>query len=246
MNRPGRDRIRAPEDVEYDAAYFDHDLHREHWFKNNAAKNARRWRAVLAMLEPRARDCILEIGCGAGEHALPLARHAGVVVGIDRAFAGILRAKARAARDHAANAWFATCDAAALPFADGSFDKVAAIDFVEHLADPLLMRTLGEARRVLKPGGLLAIYTPCITHYVEWMKAHNIVLRQIPGHIAVRGPGAYTRLLQGAGFAVEPCSFLPSDYPLFGFLDRALGALPGIGAWFRFRICIVAHKAAAN
>ena len=246
MNRRGRDPVRAPDDVEYDATYFDHNLHRAHWFTNNAAKNARRWGAILAMLEPQPHDCILEIGCGAGEHALPLAKRAGVVVGIDRAFAGILRANARAARDHAANAWFATCDATALPFADGSFHKVAAIDFVEHLADPPLMRTLGEARRVLKPRGVLAIYTPCITHYVEWMKAHNVLLRQIPGHIAVRGPGAYKRLLQGAGFAIESCSFLPSDYPLFGLFDRALGALPGIGAWFRFRICIVAHKAAAN
>lgn len=236
----------SPASPAYDARYFDCELHRDHWFRNNAAKRARRWREILRMLEPRTSDRILEIGCGAGEHALPLARHAGFVVGIDRAFAGILRAKARADGDHVENAWFATCDAAALPFADGSFHKVAAIDFVEHLADPLLVRTLGETHRLLKPGGLLAIYTPCITHYVEWMKAHNIVLRQIPGHIAVRGPAAYTRLLQGAGFAIESCSFLPSDYPLFGVLDRALGVIPGIGAWFRFRICIVAHKAPAN
>lgn len=236
----------APDrDADYDARYFDEELHRHHWFTNNAAKRARRWNEVLRMLDPRPGDRILEIGCGAGEHALKLAARAGEVVGIDRAFAGTQRANARARREAIVNVAFATGDAAALPFPDAQFDKAAAIDFVEHLVDAPLAKVFDEARRVLAPGGILAIYTPCLTHYVEWLKARNLVLRQIPGHVAVRDPAAYVRLLESAGFAIRSCSFLPSDYPLFSMLDRACASLPGVGRWFRFRICIVAAKPSA-
>lgn len=233
----------ATPDKRYDAAYFSDELHRDHWFTNNAAKRERRWAAVLRMLEPDAKDRVLEIGCAAGLHTLKLAPIVGSVVGIDRAFDGVVVAH-RAAHDRAAgNAAFTVCDAARLAFADESFDKVAAIDFVEHVDDDALVAILNEARRVLAASGRIAIYTPCATHYVERLKAHDVVLKQIDGHIGVRAPEAYVALLARAGFTVRAQWFLPSDYPVFGVVDRLLMKLPVLGRWFRFRICIVATKA---
>jgi len=239
------ERRAEPENVEYDAAYFDRNLHREHWFTNNEAKRARRWREVLRMLEPRATDRLLEIGCGAGEHSVRLARCVRQVVGVDLAVAGVRRAEDRADRARQSNAVFAASDAAALPFADAMFDKVAAIDFVKHVDDAQLARVFAEVHRVLRPGGIVAIYTPCLSHYVERLKQRNLILRQIPGHVAVRDAEPYRQLLECAHFHVRSCRFLPSDYPLFGAVDRVLAPLPGIGRWFRFRICIVGVKPAA-
>ncbi|MHB8494834.1 MAG: class I SAM-dependent methyltransferase [Casimicrobiaceae bacterium] len=227
----------------YDSRYFDEELHRHHWFRNNARKRARRWREVLRMLEPKKTDRILEIGCAAGAHALRLAASAGEIVGIDSAFAGVRRAQAHAVAEHIHNAEFVSCDAAALPFSDAAFDKVAAIDFVEHVPDSVLQEVLGEVRRVLRPGGRFAIYTPCATHYVERLKARNFVLRQIPGHVAVRSPDAYCDLLGRAAMRIEALWFCPSDYPGFGALDRVMAGYRRVGNWFRFRICIVAIKA---
>ncbi|MGQ0629265.1 MAG: class I SAM-dependent methyltransferase, partial [Phycisphaerales bacterium] len=45
-----------------------------------------------------------------------------------------------------------------LPFADGSFDRVACVEGIEHVVDR--HRTLRELRRVLRPGGRLIITTP--------------------------------------------------------------------------------------
>lgn len=48
-------------------------------------------------------------------------------------------------------------DAHALPFRDGSFDRVFAFNVFEHLRDPA--RAAREILRVLKPGGALALHT---------------------------------------------------------------------------------------
>lgn len=231
---------------QYDDAYFESNLHREHWFRNNVAKRARRWQAILRMLEPTPSDRILEIGCGAGEHTIALAPLTGTAVGVDMSLAGVTRAGKRARDQRVSGVSFVASNAATLPFAAESFDKVAAIDFVEHIDDALLVRTLREVRRVLVSNGRVAIYTPCLTHYVERMKEHGILLHQIAGHVAVRGPSAYRRLLAETGFHVRSCFFLPSDYPVFGRIDRALGALPWVGSWFHFRICLVGIRALRN
>ncbi|MGK2966869.1 MAG: class I SAM-dependent methyltransferase, partial [Tepidiformaceae bacterium] len=45
-----------------------------------------------------------------------------------------------------------------LPFADGTFDLVVLNEVIEHVNDD--RATMKEARRVLKPGGRVAIYAP--------------------------------------------------------------------------------------
>jgi ubiquinone/menaquinone biosynthesis C-methylase UbiE len=45
-----------------------------------------------------------------------------------------------------------------LPFDDGSFDLVLCAEILEHVRDVQLL--LSEARRVLRPGGTLAVTTP--------------------------------------------------------------------------------------
>lgn len=229
----------------YDARYFDEELHRAHWFRNNAAKRNHRWQAVLKMIEPAATDRVLDIGCAVGLHTLELAAHVASVVGMDLASEAVARARSAALSQGIQNATFVEGDASDLSgFGNETFDKVAAIDFVEHVNDAMLESVLAEVLRVLTTGGRIAIYTPCATHYVERLKAHDLILRQIPGHIGVRGPEAYRDALQRAGFEVRALRLLPSDYPLAGRLDRLLIDIPLIGAWFQFRICIVGAKPA--
>jgi SAM-dependent methyltransferase len=89
---------------------------------------------------------VLDVGCGGGE----LARHLpeGAWVGVD-ASAEML---AGAPEPHQ------RADATALPFRDESFGSVALLYVLYHLPDPTL--ALSEARRVLQPGGLVAVAAP--------------------------------------------------------------------------------------
>ena len=71
--------------------------------------------------------------------------------------------RARISRRPAVRFLQASCEA--LPFADASFDLVAAFEVIEHLEH--WQRTSDEARRVLKPAGVLLVSTPNKAYYAE-------------------------------------------------------------------------------
>jgi len=231
------------ERASYDDAYYEHSLGRRHWFTDNEAKHELRWRQILAMVDPQPRDVVLELGCATGRHARRIAPLCRQVIGVDSAEAAIARARATAgACDDRCR--FVRADAAHLGFlADGSIDKAMAIDFIEHVPDAALRSILGEVRRVLRPGGLLAVFTPCASHYVERLKARNVILKQLPGHVAVRDLAACRALFSQSGLRIERAWHSPSTPPLFGARDRLLAGAPLVGPLFRFRICFVARKA---
>ncbi len=110
-----------------------------------------RWRRLAAAAVVRPGDRVLDAACGTGDFALAdLRAGAGEVVGIDFA----PRMLERARRKSAAVEWM-QADLLALPFPDGSFDAATVGFGVRNLAD--LERGLRELRRVLRPGGRLAV-----------------------------------------------------------------------------------------
>jgi SAM-dependent methyltransferase len=235
----------APTDPRfYGEDYYARRLHDRHWFRNNDAKFRSRWDNALRLLDPRPDDVLLELGCAAGEHTLRLAPMVGHAIGLDFSADAVRIARERA-RAQGSRAEFIQADASDLSaFDDASIDKLLALDLVEHVPDAVLEAMLAECWRVLRPGGRLVVYTPSASHYVERMKAAGIVLRQLPGHIAVRRGEDYARALAANPWQSR-IEYLPSSYPGFGLLDRIGMRLPGLRAWFRFRILLLACKPGA-
>ena len=106
--------------------------------------------AWVGALEP-ARHA-LDLGCGDG--ALSAAIRADRLALADVSAVALGRARARLA---AADAVELEPDAP-LPFDDGVFDLVVCTETLEHVRDVQLLRS--EVRRVLEPGGRLAVTTP--------------------------------------------------------------------------------------
>ncbi len=110
---------------------------------------------------PRKLDClsglrILDIGCGGGILAEPLARLGGQVTGVDPAAENIEVAKLHAAQSGLAIDYRATT-AEALADAGERFDIVIASEVVEHVADLSLF--VKRATEMVKPGGFMAVTT---------------------------------------------------------------------------------------
>ena len=105
---------------------------------------------------PLAGLQILDVGCGAGLFAEPLARLGGDVLGIDPAPASIGVARRHAAETGATLAYrVATVEE--LAGEKARFDVVSAMEVVEHVVDPA--RFVAEAASLLKPGGLFLAST---------------------------------------------------------------------------------------
>lgn len=119
-------------------------------------EQAEHWRDELILpgteLQPGTR--LLEVGCGVGAVLGILGQ---AFPGIELSGVDIEERQIQAARAYLAglglDADVRVADALALPFADGSFDHVWMMWFLEHVPDPVA--TLREARRVLVRGGSL-------------------------------------------------------------------------------------------
>ena len=101
---------------------------------------------------------VLDLASGTGEPALtlsPLVGEQGEVVGTDVNAQPLEIAAQRAAAKGIRNTTFRVADAHALPFPDASFDRVTSRFGVMYFGN--VVQALREARRVLKPGGRIAL-----------------------------------------------------------------------------------------
>jgi ubiquinone/menaquinone biosynthesis C-methylase UbiE len=121
-----------------------------------AFKNRERSEWVLSLLDAEPTDHVLEIGFGSGADVRRISRRAGQVSGVDHS-AEMLRMATRRNRTAIAQGrvHLQRASAAALPFPGASFDKAYSINVAQFFPDPAAV--FREYRRVLKPGGLLAI-----------------------------------------------------------------------------------------
>jgi ubiquinone/menaquinone biosynthesis C-methylase UbiE len=97
---------------------------------------------------------VLELGCGAGYDAYELCRAGAIYTGIDITPENILLT-----RQHLGFFGFEPnveeADAERLPFPDGSFDVVYSNGVLHHTPD--ISKAIGEAYRVLRPGGVFYV-----------------------------------------------------------------------------------------
>jgi len=110
--------------------------------------------AFVGRLDVPPGATALDVACGTGNSAIPLARRGAVVTGVDIATNLLEQARERAAAE-GLTITFDEGDAEQLPYADASFDVVVSMFGAMFAPRPELVAA--EMARVLKPGGLLAM-----------------------------------------------------------------------------------------
>ncbi|HYZ99268.1 MAG TPA: class I SAM-dependent methyltransferase [Acidimicrobiales bacterium] len=128
------------------------------WIMGHRPSNVQRNRWVVSLLDLSPTDRILEVGFGPGVALRELARLAphGYVCGIDRSEVMVRQARRRnAAAVRAGVLDIRAGTAEDVPQFDRPFDRVMAVNSLGFWQDP--EKRLEELRKVLRPGGLIAI-----------------------------------------------------------------------------------------
>ncbi len=107
-------------------------------------------RALREVLHGHGARRVLEVGCGTGQWLPRLVGEGRWLAGLDPSLGMLRRAKARAPGAALVQGW-----GEALPFAAGRWDAVYLVHVMHHLRD--WHAFLVQARRVLIPGGVLAL-----------------------------------------------------------------------------------------
>jgi 2-polyprenyl-6-hydroxyphenyl methylase/3-demethylubiquinone-9 3-methyltransferase len=159
------------------------------------------WQADEHGFRPLEGKTALDVGCGAGLLAEPLARMGAKVTAVDAAPELIEAAKAHAVGQGLEIDYRAV----GVEALKGKFDLVTSMEVVEHVAEPQDFISALAAR--LAPGGLMILSTPNKT---AWSKLLTITLAEGMGRIP-KGthdfdkfidPDAMTTLLAHAGMEV--------------------------------------------
>jgi SAM-dependent methyltransferase len=120
--------------------------------------------AMVHEADLQAGDVVVEVGCGTGRMALPLAAvTAARVIGVDSEAKMLEVARVK---DEAGRVQWVKGSAYRLPVADGEAALVMMVMVVHLLRQRV--RAFSEARRVLRPGGRLSVWTFTPRHVEEF------------------------------------------------------------------------------
>jgi ubiquinone/menaquinone biosynthesis C-methylase UbiE len=182
----------------YDRIAAVYDL-AENPFEHRARNHA------LRLLAVRPGERVLEIGPGTGHALATLARvagPAGQVIGVDLSARMLGRARRLTRAGDTAQAALIQGDAHRLPLAAGAFDAVF-LSFVLELIDTTqIPRVLGECRRVLRPGGRLAVSLQLTQPPPVMTRLYLAARRHLPGLLDCR-PIPVPGLLTGTGWHLQ-------------------------------------------
>jgi SAM-dependent methyltransferase len=179
------------------------DADPEGWALYSEPHNVPLFRAVLDAAHVASGTRLLDIGCGTGR-TLELAQERGAVLtGVDVA-PGLLAIAAGRVPD----ADLRILDLQSLPFADGAFDAVTAVNAFQFAADPLA--AIADAARVLAPGGRLAIGMFAEPERAQSTAIHEAMSALSPparasdhAPYALSAPGNLEAALAAAGLSVS-------------------------------------------
>ncbi len=180
--------------------------------------------ALIEAADIRPGHRVLDLGCGTGTLALMIRAQypEAHVVGLDPDPKALSIAGRKAERAGAVVEWHQGF-ADALPFEDGSFDRVVSSLVFHHLTAETVRATVPELRRVLKPGGSVWVLdfgqggTHGLHGLMAWLTSHQHGDEDVAGELP--------DLMEDAGLVAAEAE--PARWTLMGPLVLSHAHAPG-------------------
>jgi len=185
-----------------------------HWWYTGRRKILAGFVEAICRQVTDRRPRILDVGCGTGANLLMLSEY-GDAEGVDISEDALAFCRERGLDKVRLGA------GEQLPYDDGTFDLVTALDVVEHMDDDLA--GLREMRRVLRPGGRVLLFVP--TFMFLWGLQDDV-----SNHRRRYRLPELRRVLEQAGFEIERTTYANITFFLPILVMRQLMRLTGVKA----------------
>ena len=185
-----------------------------HWWYTGRRKILSEFVEQICRQVTDRRPRILDVGCGTGANLLMLSQY-GDAEGVDVSEDALAFCRERGLDKVRLGA------GEQLPYEDGTFDLVTALDVVEHMDDDLA--GLREMRRVLRPGGRVLLFVP--TFMFLWGLQDDV-----SNHRRRYRLPELRRVLEQAGFEIERTTYANITFFLPILVMRQLMRLTGVKA----------------
>ncbi len=189
-------------------------IEESHWWYTGRRKILSSFVEDICRRVTDRRPRILDVGCGTGANLLMLSKY-GDAEGVDVSEDALAFCRERGFENVKLGA------AEKLPYDDGTFDLVTALDVVEHLDDDLA--GLREMRRVLRPGGRVLLFVP--TFMFLWGLQDDV-----SHHRRRYRMPELRRVLEQAGFEIERTTYANITFFMPILAMRKLMRLTGLKA----------------
>lgn len=189
-------------------------VEQSHWWYTGRRKILESFVEDICRRVTDRRPRILDVGCGTGANLLMLSQY-GDAEGVDVSEDALAFCRERGLEKVKLGA------GEELPYDDGTFDLVTALDVVEHMDDDLA--GLREMRRVLRPGGRVLLFVP--TFMFLWG-----LQDEVSNHRRRYRLSELRRVLEQAGFEIERTTYANITFFLPILLMRQLMRVTGIKA----------------
>ena len=184
-----------------------------------AHSNEESVRLLIEMARVGPEDTVLDVACGPGLVACPLAEVARHVTGIDLTPAMIEQAQAKQRATGLKNLTWIVGDAVPLPFPDATFSVVVTRYSLHHFLDPKAV--LAEMVRVCSPGGRAAIMDVFTSGHEQAEVYNRVEKLRDPSHVRALPLEELTGLFHDAGLPEVKTAFFKLGVPLEELLARS-------------------------